>query len=160
MSQKWDARLIWVKSRNNQRICGQSFHTDNWWWITRNFVYCPKSSADEKGNGKDGFKLVEQVCFFYHFWLLCACVNEPVFVTPRMLPIDQICSSEHARTTINWYYHACSELQKRIDLEQYQKWVLRAILRCIKRPVLVFKSMLGEAFTGGREHAPTSQVYH
>ena len=57
----------------------------------------------------------------------------------------------------NWYYHACSELQKRIDLEYYKKWVLRAILHCIKRPVLVFKSILGEAFTGGRDHAPTSQ---
>ena len=59
--------------------------------------------------------------FLYRFWLLCACVNEPVLATRRMLPIDRKCCPEHARNTIKWYQRACSQLQIPIGCEPLSK---------------------------------------
>ena len=84
----------------------------------------------------------------YHFCLLCACVNEPVLVFPSMLPVDKMGNSEHARTSIIWYYRACSHLQKSYRLRAYQslhqKWMTGA---CSEQHTLAFMSMLAPTNT-------------
>ena len=75
--------------------------------------------------------------FFYHFCLLCACVNEPVLVIPSMLQNDIIGTSEHARTTIIWYYRACSQLQKAMGCEPINHY-----------PEMADESMLGIKYIG------------
>ena len=48
------------------------------------------------------FSRSSRYVFFYRIWLLGACVNRPILVFPRMLPIGKTCCSEHARESINW----------------------------------------------------------
>ena len=50
----------------------------------------------------DFFSTCSMYVFFYRIWLLGACVNRPILVFPRMLPIGKTCCSEHARESINW----------------------------------------------------------